>query len=153
ARDLDGDGVGDALLFFVSSSANVAGATEVLGAFEASATAMWSGGGSSAFVLDGVEEVSPRRRMPHVLAVYEPDPVGCAAACPPHATCDPAAGRCVCEEGWTGLACATCHGCDPGEVVVDDADPGFSTFGGGYWWSVSDHDGFANNALGGGVHY
>lgn len=151
-RDLDGDGAPDALLFFASASADVAEAASGLEAFGATATAMWSGGGTSTLVLDGVEVVSPVRPMPHMVAVFEPEPSACVPACAARAICDERVRACVCAPGWAGEGCATCAGCAPEVVEVDDADAGFTTFGRG-WREVRDHDGFATRAVGGGLHY
>jgi hypothetical protein len=152
-RDYDGDGRAEAVFFAASELLKQAEAQALLTDFGATAASMWGGGSSAFFILDGKERVAPGRRVPHAVAVYEPVDYGCASPCPDRSACDPALGQCVCDAGYSGPSCETCAGCAPSEVIVDDADAGFTTFGQTYWYSVADHDAFLTRAYAAGVHY
>lgn len=152
-RDYDQNGTAEAMFFLTSKLQNQPHAQALLTEFGATATSTWTGGSTTIFVVDGVERVSPSHEEPHTVAIYEPVDYGCASPCPDHATCDPAQGQCVCDAGYSGASCETCDVCAPSEVIVDDADPGFTTFAQPYWWSVHDHDTFETHAYASGVHY
>ncbi|MBU1896322.1 hypothetical protein KKB55_00960, partial [Myxococcota bacterium] len=154
-RDFDEDGESEAVIFLASRLQNQPDGLEVLTAFGATETTMWTGGRPAFFFIDGEQRVTGVFRSVHAVAVYEPLDYGCTTPCPQHMVCDPARAECVCDSGFSGVECTTCDGCDPAEVIVDDGEPEFYLFcdDSAALWTLSDDEIVQTGAHGATLRY